>query len=258
MNSKFENSLKASLRRPEAHPGCHDLEKVTAAAEKIFVKKRSRKRISFTAFLIRQMKYTAWKIWALQGLLLLVLCPVLFACFGSLLLSRPQHVAVLLSGSAILVLLTAIPFVQRGVRYKMCEVEAAAKFSSARLLAARLLVIGIGDSIMLGSVFLLALLKTTVSTGTAALCIMLPFLAVSSAYLYILGHIPVHRISVCCIGISAVVFLAIAALCYFYPDAAKQSFSLGWGLLCLVFTVFCIYQLHYILRRSSLPAMQTI
>ncbi|MEG0899835.1 MAG: hypothetical protein RSF40_09030 [Oscillospiraceae bacterium] len=256
MKNKLENSLKNSFAMSNIQTDQHHFQTVVAVAHNELSKKEKRKRIKFSAFLVSQIKFTAWKIWMVQGLILVVLCSVLSACFGDLFLSRPQHIAILLCGSAIVVLMTAMPFIQRGLRYKMYEIEVATKFSSIKLLSAKLLIIGIGDAIMLSSVLLLALFKTTLTIGTIALYLMLPFLVLTSVCLYVLGHVPVHRFSLYCGSGCAAIFLIVAGFRYLYPEIVKQTFSVSWSLICIALVMFCVYQLRYIMRHSTYAEAQ--
>lgn len=256
MKSKLDHRIKASLSGSAIYPDENHLSKVITLAHLECTKKGKGRRMNSAGFLLSQIKYTAWKIWLVQGLILIVLCMALSACFGTSFINISQHVAVLLCGSAILVLMTAIPFIQRGLRYQMHEIEAAAMFSSAKLLAAKLLIIGIGDSVMLGCVLLLVLFKTTTNIGTAFLYLMLPFLTVTSAFLYLLGHVPAHRFSGYCGCIGAVVFMIVSGLSYLNPAITKMTFSVSWGFVYFILAIFCIYQLHYIMRRSSYTEVQ--
>lgn len=256
MNRKVEYQLKAGLSRSEAEVDPLHLQKVLAQCHTALDQKERPKGISFFEFLKGQVKYTAWKIWGVQGVFLVFLCALLSAGFGNALFSKPQHIAILLGSGGILVFMTAIPFVQRGLRYQMQEIEAATRFSSVKLLAARLLIIGMGDGLMLGSLLLLALFQTAIPLEMAVLCILLPFLAVTSGVLYVLGHLPARRFPLCCAGICVAVFLLILGLCSFLPPMGKNGISAAWGLLCIALTLFSIHQLSYLLKRAALSEIQ--
>ena len=82
-------------------------------------KKAERKRLSFWQFLKTQIRFIGWKIWMMQ----LVLLGVVYACmtgfFEKYYREHPEDLPRLLMILAIIVLMTAIPFLYRSIRYRM-------------------------------------------------------------------------------------------------------------------------------------------
>ena len=141
-------------------------------AEKELSKKQSRKRISFPRFLQKQIIYIGWKIWSIQGLFLLAAVSIL-SDFSDY-MKNPRHLARLLLCLSVAVCMTALPMLYRCARYRMQEIEAAARFSSVKLLLARLIVIGTGDLCLLTGIFLTTIIKTALPADSAILCLCVP------------------------------------------------------------------------------------
>lgn len=251
----FENQLKQSLHRhPIAMAGGEALESTILLAGKEVCRKQGRKRISFSRFLLMQMKFIGWKIWGIQAFPL-VLIALIFSRPNEY-LQNPLHLTKLLFCLSVLVFMTAIPFLYRCVRYRMQEVEAATRFSSVKLLMAKLILIGMGDIFLLGSIFLTAMLKTSLRADSAILYLCFPFLLAGSGSLFMLGHFSPRQFFAGSMGLCVFLPLAFSSLPGHYTFLFQQSFSGGWMAACAVLTFFCICQFRYIIYRSSYTEMQ--
>ena len=197
-----------------------------------------------------------WKIWLLQGLVLAIIFYFLTVIFGEAFEYNKRFVAVLTCSISIMVLMMAIPFIQRSLRYKMHETEMAAYFSSIKLLMAKLLIIGIGDIFILNGMLFLIVFKNYLNVGSALLYIIFPFLLTSWGFMYLLGHIPAHRFSPYCIGLCAIMYTCIALLNKFVPIVFQQTFSAAWAAVCLVLLLLCLSQFRYIVYHSSYAQIQ--
>lgn len=217
---------------------------------------RRGQRIGFWKFLLLQIRFLGWKIWAAQGAALLVVCLWLSRSFGQELWSRPQSVAGLLLCLSVLTVMSAPPLLYRSVRCRMQEVEAASRFSSNRLLMARLLIIGLGDGAMLGGILLTAALGSALSPGTAALLVCLPFLLCAGGCLYLLGHVPPRQFLTGSLGLCGTLLGALLLLNR--HGLLGQRFFPGWGLLCLGLLGFCIHQLRFLGGQSAYTEMQIV
>ena len=163
-------------------------------------------------------------------------------------------VARLLFCLAVLTAMAAPPFLYRSVRYKMQEVEAAARFSSAQQLLARLIIIGVGDGVLLGGMLLTAAATSGLRLGSAALSVSLPFLLASGGCLYLLGHVSPRYFLAGSMGLCGA--LLMGAL------LARRQFSFsnipaaGWIAICALLAAFCVWQLHGLLHRRDYAEMQ--
>ena len=102
-----------------------------------------RERIRFGEFLLLQIRFTGWKI-----------CQI----------SRDK-IPFLLCCCAVLAAMTAIPFLQRSLRCRMYETEAASRMSAGKLLASWIVLAGAGDMAGLLMLLVLTVRKTPLSGG---------------------------------------------------------------------------------------------
>ena len=147
----FRNLLRSSMQDVEIPVRYEHLQKTISLAKNEWKKRVVRPRITFSKFLTTQIKFVGWKIWLAQAIVLLCLS-YLLVFFGDYILNNQRNVALLLCCISILVLMSAIPFIQRSIRYKTYEIETATRFSATKQLLAKLLIIGIGDISMLSSI----------------------------------------------------------------------------------------------------------
>lgn len=252
----IENRLKDAIKLSDIPISKAHLKETLSSAEQEMCRKSKRERIKFKTFLSLQIRFIGWKIWLVQGLMLTAVCSMLSISFGNILFHNQEHIALLLSGIAILILMMAIPFIHRALRYKMHEIEVATYFSSIKLLTAKLLIITVGDIFMLGGIFLLTILKTELNTGSVLLYLVFPFLLASYVCLYLIGHISAERFLPYCTGMCVLLFSGMILLNRFYPKFYHQTLSVGWIAICIALLLFCISQYRYIIYRSDYTEMQ--
>lgn len=253
-NKNFEETLKLALH--QAPPDAGHLRQTCLLAGKEMQRRRGRRRISYAEYLSMQIKFIGWKIWAAQGALLLAILGMFKIIYGEYFLEYPQAITRVLFGLSVLIVMTALPMIYRSVRYHMQEMEAASYFSSVKLLAAKLTVIGIGDITMLMGIFAMTVIQTPLGTDRALLYLLFPFLLVSGGGLFMLGHLSPKSFFT---GTMGLCFLLMAA-CFAVPGnhtiLFEQSFSTGWLLACGLLAAFCVQQLRYLVHRSPYTEMQ--
>lgn len=244
---------------------CHEADKAvrpSAMAAAVLLARqqaneRSRqRRISFPRFLFLQIRFLGWKIWAVQGALLLGACVWMSSLFGQGYWKEPQSVEGLLFCLSVLVFMTAPPFLYRSVRYGMQEVEGAARFSSLRLLMARLIIIGVGDAVMLAGILLVAMVKTTLQPGSAVLSVGLPFLLASSVCLYLLGHVSPRQFLAGSTALCGLLIMGFALGERNLFQFLELTLSPGWVGVCTLLAAFCGHQIHHLLHHCAYAEMQ--
>lgn len=250
----FEAKLRLSLRQPAITASGTHFETTLLLARKEACQRKLRKRISFPQFLARQIKFTGRKIWAVQGVLLLLVSRMLSRFYGYHI--TLQTVIKLLFGLSVLVLMTILPFLYRSVRYRMQEVEAASRFSCTKLLLAKIIVVGAGDISILGAVFLTTTMQTSLPAGSAFLYLCFPFLLAGSACLYILGHFTPRQFLLGSSLFCAALTLAFCVMPGEYAFLFRQSLSVPWGIACILLFAFCLWQLHRIIHSASYTEAQ--
>lgn len=252
------HDLETQLR--QAYQGADVEVRSSSMSEAILLARKEahsrRQRLSFPQFLSMQIRFIGWKVWAVQGASLLAVCWLLSHLFGQGYWKDPQSVAGLLVCLSLLAFMTAPPFLYRSIRYRMQEVEAAARFSSVRLLMARLIIIGIGDATLLSGILLTAAAKTNLQAGNAALSVGFPFLLASSGCLYLLGHVCPRQFLAGSMGLCGFLLVGLSL--------AHRHFHLffrlspGWIGICTLLIVFCCHQFHYLLHNCAYAEMQVI
>ena len=218
--------------------------------------KQARRRITFLPFLSMQIRYIGWKIWLAQSIFLLLTGCILNRIYGIDHLNTPLHLAKLLSCLSVLVFMSALPPVYRSARYRMQEVEAAARFSSATLLMAKLIIIGAGDLFILSGIFCITIWKASLRADSVILYLCFPFLLGSSCCLFLLGHLPPGQFFAASIMLCSFLILAAATLSRHAVPPFYNSFSSGWIAVCMILAAFNIRQFRYILYGSSYTELQ--
>lgn len=252
------NDLETQLR--QAYQGADVEVRSSSMSEAILLARKEaysrRQRLSFPQFLSMQICFIGWKVWAVQGASLLAVCWLLSHLFGQGYWHDPQSVAGLLVCLSLLTFMTAPPFLYRSIRYRMQEVEAAARFSSVRLLMARLIIIGIGDATLLSGILLTAAVKTALQPSSAVVSIILPFLLASSGCLYLLGHVRPRQFLGGSMGLCGFLLMVLSL--------AHRHFHLffrlspGWIGVCALLIAFCCHQFHHLLYHCAYAEMQVI
>ncbi len=252
----FEALLKQSLRHAPEPTTQASLENTILPAKKQAIRRCQRKRIPFRQFLFRQVRYIGWQLWSVQGLMLLLFDRMLTQLYGERFWDSPSSVARLLFCVSTLVSMMALPLLLRSRKYRMQETESAAYFSSARLLLAKLMVIGIGDLALLAGMFLTAQVRTSMQAGSLGFYLLLPFLILSAAYLYMMGHCSGDRFFSGSINLGIAMLLFGTVLPGRWLPLFQQSMTFGWLVFCGFLLAFCAGQLRYLLYRSPYAQLQ--
>lgn len=241
--------IKEALQCEECTISLEKMRLVCSMVEEISEEKRARRRIGFLAFLRRQMRFIYWKIWLVQGGMLFLLYGIFMSLFDSFFARR--QTPFFLCCFSILIMLSAVPILYRSTRYTMYEVELASRFSMIKLLVAKLLAIGTGNMVLLGTVLFLTVLKTTMQIESALLYIIVSYLAAASGFLYLLGHIPAEKMQAGSIGLGCALFFLLVCLKEFCPAFFAQTFSAGWIAVSFMLFLFCIWQFRYLVCYSA-------
>lgn len=252
----LEKRLKQALQEIPAEISDTHFEDTISLGRKEACLRQTRKRISFMRFLYEQVLFTGRKLWMVQGIFLLLIHGM-FSRFGSH-YSSPQTMLKLLSCLSILVFMSVLPVLYRSVRYQMQEIEAASRFSCIKLLLARLIIIGLGDVLLLGGIFLTTIIRTALPAGSTFLYLYFPSLLTCSGCLYMLGHFTPDRFLLGSFLFCFALILVCSALPGQYTLLFHPSFSAVVIILCVLLSAFCAYQFRYIIKISSYEEMQLI
>ena len=216
-------------------------------------KKAERKRMSFWQFLRTQVRFIGWKIWMMQLMVLGVVYTCMTGFFEKYYTEHPEDLPRLLMILAIIVLMTAIPFLYRSIRCRMQEIESVTYVSSVRLMMARLFIIAVGDSVILGSMYVMAISNSIIPKMLLLLCLSIPFFAACNGCLYMMGHLKPEHFMQGSIGLCLVMiglFLYKGA----WLEVIFQNRIYGL-LLWVLLMMLCIYQI-WNMQKSSYTELQ--
>ena len=252
----LEDNLKRALRKSPAASDEKHLKDTLFQAERELLKKQNRKRISFARFVQRQITYIGWRAWSIQSIFLFAAVGVLsdFTAF----MKNPRHLAKLLLCLSVAAFMTALPLLYRPVRYQMQEIEAAARFSSVKLLLARLIIIGIGDLSLLSGIFLTTMMRTSLSADSAFLYLCFPFLLSGCGCLFMLGHLPPRSFLVGSFLFCASLMFVFSVLPERYTFFLQPAFPTVWAVICGLLFGFCGWPLRDIILASSVTETQIV
>ena len=254
------NDLETRLH--QAYQGADVEVRSSSMSETILLARKEayyrRQRLSFPQFLSMQIRFIGWKVWAVQAACLLAVCGLLSHLLGQGYWKDPQSVAGLLVCLSLFTFMAAPPFLYRSIRYRMQEVEAAARFSSVRLLMARLIIIGIGDGALLGGILLTAAVKTALLPSSAVVSVAFPFLLAGSGCLYLLGHVCPRQFLAGSMGLCGFLLVGLSLAHRHFHFFTVPSLSPGWVGLCALLIAFCCHQFHHLLYHCAYAEMQVI
>lgn len=219
-------------------------------------RRQRREHMRFGRFLLMQVRFSGWRIWLAQFAAFALLCLFQTASMGEYYWKNPCFAPMLLCCAPVLMLMAVLLFLHRARRYRMHEIEAATFFSSARLLAAQLILIGAGDMAMLGVFLHIVARSAALQPGIAALYMLLPYLIVCGGCLYALGRIPENWFLPCGFGGCAALLLAFLLMERTVPAFYTHVRSPAWLGACAALLLFCLRQLRFIFSRPDFAEMR--
>lgn len=251
-NHDFETELRAALHEN----GSTDVgrQQTSARVRSMVRQQGAAERIGFAAFLGTQVRFIGWKIWLVQALCLLAANVGLSNAFGMVYFTYPRLLVQCLCCLSVLVMLTALPVLYEAARCQMHEMEAATYFSSLRLLAAKLILVGAGDLAMLAALWCYTLWLTPLDARLLPLCLILPFLLAASGCLTLLGRLtPAHF----CGGSVLWCVLLCCGFSFFSRQTLALSALVWPGIgLCVFLLGYCLLTLRRILRSDHFCELQ--
>ena len=253
MTRDFEKDLRKSLKEyGEADYSQRSFEETAAAVKNAYKSHIQRPRISYGQFLLRQIRFTGGKIWAIQAAVLLVICTLLNAVFLNGYTGADFRQLVFLLGiTAVLAAMTGFPYICRSLRYSMYETETASKVSYSGLLLARLLLTGMGNLVMLAIIFAAAYLESASISMSTAVYMILPFAAVWAGCLTILKHACGKRTHFYCAAFSMSFMLLLFILYKALPQLFAREMADLWFAVCIVIIGGLLAQARTLIKKSS-------
>lgn len=259
MNQKdMRQQLKTALHTDDANMSQEDMDSLieTLLVESSMRKKR--RPIGTFDFLKRQVRFIGWRIWFCQGILLTCILIMFVGFVNQSIGDVTRMIKHLLFGFSLLVSAVILPTIYRSLRYRMQEVEATTYFSTARILIAKLIVVGLGDLVMLFGIWFCASVKTSISISSITLYVFLPFLLASCGLFYIMGHCNIRLLLPESAGYYILLCAGYIITRRFQPIIFEKNFSVVWVVMCVFLIVTCLYQVYQIIKKAAFTEMQIV
>ena len=183
LRERLNNELKSyhAVELSKQH-----LENTIQVSRIIYDKRRKMRKICTIEMIVNQFRFIAVPVYFLQGGVLLFLYMVISIAMHSE--DFTSNLSALLSTSAILVSMTALPTYERSRRYHMIEIESTTRISCPQVILARICAIGIGDIICLIVLILLTFEKMNFPAQSILTFVLMPFLFCGIGCLFIQNH----------------------------------------------------------------------
>jgi hypothetical protein len=230
------------------------LDETVTRCHAVYHARRKMRSIGSFEIIIRQLRFMAKPIWALQAAVILCMCFLLQMASGTE--EASAHLSAVLSLASVFVAMTILPFYGRSRKYKMREIESAARLSHTKLMLAKLCTAGVGDVICLAVLSVFSFGKMTGNAETALAYIVAPFLLACSGILLILNHTKEDCGALAALGFGA----GLAAACWLLPVRFGNPLArLGAGALgiaCAVMLLILLTQCRRLLRQTPVSDLQ--
>lgn len=215
--------------------------------------KRQSKRLSFGALVKKQLKFLAWKIWFLQGMVLaglyaLLLCVYTVSLTGWLVTTIPKFLCCC-SG---VIVISSIPILKRSIRYRMIELEQSTRFSAAGSFAAQLLFIGIGDLGMLAALAFVGS-RHGLTNSVIFVVLIVPFLTTAVTCLMLWSRTPPCVFSKSAVPLCILTTLLMNYIIDQYRQFHFDSRPAGW----LLYSLACLVIIYREYRKVRFAAPRT-
>lgn len=251
MNKRLCLNLKKALNISAVYHE-EQLEKTISLANSEYQKRRSRERIGYLEFLLRQLPFIGRRIWLFQGSILIFMCLLVTTIFQEdFKYIAAHHLPDLLCLFAVFITMTGLPFLCRSYKYKMQEVETAAFMSMHRLLEGRLIVIGLGDGIFLMAVSLVIFSEVNISTVLVIFYLLLPFLVSCCGCIFILWSSCSQYNMFACEIFCFFILLLQSLFHTLLPQAYYQAALTGWIVLSAFFAAVLAFQIYKLIVKFN-------
>lgn len=242
--------IKDKLSRLElSEPSEEHIQKTIDLCRAAYSVRRRMRPLSTPQMILSQFRFIAKSIWALQTLVLLVMC---FAVHQAALAQDALNIARAISLGSVFTAMTMLPFFGRAGKYNMQEIESATRLSSARLILAKLCVVGLGDTVCLIAFTFVSFGSMAKPLSATLVFIVMPFLLTSLADLFVLNRIKksygTSVSAVLSLGISFAYWLMIQHLSSFAPPAATAA--------CVLLLLALFFECRRLLRQVPVIQLQ--
>lgn len=231
---KLEETLK-SYQSPKMPNSM--IEKTVELAKLEFERTSIQYKMSFSELFVGQIRYISPYLWIVQTILLFIVLFVLSSVDG---VNEQHAVITILSVTAPIIAFVAIPELAKSFSYNMWEIESTSKFNLQKLIAIRLLIIGVVDLLIITMLMITTKVFYDISLVSSLLYFLVPFNLANSVYLFLLrkSHEKVGVIR--CLIAGLLIAIGLASLSIFNAWYVLAS-TFIWVIL-LAFSICTLMQ----------------
>lgn len=257
MSNNFHQILKDELSKiPMLEPEQTHLNETLSRCRAAYKTRRQMRHISVPEMILSQFRFIARPIWALQAIVLLIMC--FFIRLAAVSEQAAGYLPAFISLSAVFVAMTMLPFYGRSRRYMMCEIESATRVASSRLILAKLSAVGAGDAVCLGVVMLLALGSMAEPFHTVLAFIVMPFLLACVGSLFILNRTKESYGVWVSAGYGTGLCAAYWTLALRMGEAPERLSTVCAAAVCILLLTALCFECRRLLRPIPSPDLQEI
>lgn len=170
-------------------------------------------KIPFSELFVGQIKYISPYIWIVQAILLLL---ILFSLsLSTNRIDDHQTIITILSVAAPIIALVAIPELAKSFSYNMWEIETTSKFNLQKIIAIRLMILGVIDLSIITILIVTTSIFYEISFVNVVLYLLVPFNFANSIYLFLLRKFHGKRVVISCLIAGLIIVIALGSLSMF-------------------------------------------
>lgn len=244
-----EKKIREGLRQfpvPAYDP--EGLEKTVRSAERAYGEQLIAKRIGFPEFIAMQVRFIGRWVWAAHSALLLLFLLLLSRYqFG---IRDMQPVFLLFSTIAPLVAFVGFPEILKSCSHNMEEIEACTRFSLRRLMAARMLILGLADLCCLTAILAASSANKGALVWRMILYLFVPFNLTCCGCLTVLRRVRNRYDGYSCAAVCAfcvAVFTKLSFRREYYEAAASGV----WAVLFFLSAAYIVFEVFRALQSPG-------
>lgn len=170
-------------------------------------------KMPFRELFVGQIKYISPYIWIVQALLLLLILFSLSLSTNGI--DDRQTIITILSVSAPIIALVAIPELAKSFSYNMWEIESTSKFNLQKLIAIRLIIVGVIDLSIITILIVTTSTFYEISFVNVVLYLLVPFNFANSIYLFLLRKFHGKRVVISCLIAGLIIVISLGSISMF-------------------------------------------
>lgn len=189
------------------------IDKTVELAKLEFERTSIQYKMPFRELFVGQIKYISPYIWIVQAIfLLLILFSLSLSTNG---IDDRQTIITILSVSAPIIALVAIPELAKSFSYNMWEIESTSKFNLQKLIAIRLIIIGVIDLSIITILIVTTSTFYEISFVNVVLYLLVPFNFANSIYLFLLRKFHGKRVVISCLIAGLIIVISLGSISMF-------------------------------------------